>query len=138
MATGPAMSPLSKEYLLIKWIVVSPGDALELFQVSDVFRHFDANSYEAMSLIIEDIPDVQFSEKDTQTFGFLFDYTDEIHFKCFSDCKYIDGGSSGFYLNTYQVRYLALKLLNQWVKETLCEKCYFNGYGYRVLDAMPW
>ena len=117
--TGPAMSPLSKEFLLIKWIVVSPGDALDLFQVSDVTKHFDANSYEAMSLILADIPDVQFSEKDTQTFEFLFDYTDEIHFKCFSDCKYIDGGSSRYYLNTYQVRYLAVKLQNQWVKDTL-------------------
>ena len=132
------MSPLSKEYLLIKWIVVSLGDALDLFQVSNVVRHFDANSYEAMSLILEDIPDVVFSEKDCQTFEFLFDYTDEIHFKCFSDCKYIDGGSFRYYLNSYQVGYLAVKLPNQWVKETLCEKCYLNGYGYRVLDAMPW
>ena len=109
MVTGPSVSPPNPEYMLIKWIVVAPGDALDLFQVCD----------EVVRLVLEDIPDVQFSEKDTDCFQFLFDYTDEINFKCFSDCKYVNGASYGPYWDIYQVGYLAVKLPNQWVKETL-------------------
>ena len=52
MADGPELSPLNSQFLLIKWIVVSPGDTLDLFQVSDIIRYYEANSYEAVRLIL--------------------------------------------------------------------------------------
>ena len=59
---------------------------LDLFQVSPVTRHFESNSYDAVHLLLEDLPDIQFSRKDTEIFQFVFDHSDTIRFKCFSDC----------------------------------------------------
>ena len=78
------VSPLNPKFMPVKWIVVSPGNALDLCQVSGVTRYFEENSYDAVHLILDDLPDIQFSHKDI--FQFLFDHTDVIHFKCFSDC----------------------------------------------------
>ena len=52
------VSPFKPKYILIKWIVVSPGNALGLFQVSGVTRYFEENSYDVVHLILDDFPDI--------------------------------------------------------------------------------
>ena len=129
---------MKPEYFLIKWIVVFPGDALDLFQMSDVIREYETNSYDAVKLILEDIPDIQLCQKDTDIFQFLFDYTSDVRFKCFSDCKYTSEELYVPYCKSYQCGYLAAKSPNQWVKEYLIKTCQVNGYACRIVDSMPW
>ena len=43
----------------------------------------------------------------------------------------------GPYRNSYNVGYLTVKLQNEWFRETLAEKCFLNGYGYRTVDELP-
>ena len=75
--------------MLIKWIIITPGNALDLFQTSDIVQYFESNSYEGVQLMVDDIRDVFLSPKDTEMFQFLFDSTDKIRFKCFTNCKFM-------------------------------------------------
>lgn len=68
-----AVSPIIEEFLLIKWIVITPGDAMDLFQVSDVISEYESNSYDAVKFILEDLPDIQFSQNNRDIFEFCFD-----------------------------------------------------------------
>ena len=49
----------------------------------------------------------QFSKKDNEVWGFLFDYSDEISFKYFMDCELRGvGGREPYYWETYRGGYL--------------------------------
>ena len=76
-------SPLSQYWMLVKWIMVSPGDEIELFAYGKLCRDNDVVYLmdEHRKLV------ATLSKKDNDTWKFLFDHTSEIFFKCFSDCK---------------------------------------------------
>ena len=131
-------STMKPEYLLIKWIVISPGDALDVLQTSDVIREYETNSYDAVKLILEDIPDVEFSKKDTDLFQFVFDYTSDVRFQCCSECKYMTDESHVHYSNSYQCGYLAVKSPNEWVKKYLTKICHVNGYACKIVNYLTW
>ena len=88
--------------------------------------------------MVDDIRDVFFSPKDTEMFQFLFDSTDKIRFKCFTNCKFTSTDSSLPQSQTYQCGCLCFKVVNESVKDEVIRKCNANGYAYQFLSTMPW
>ena len=110
------------EYMLIKWIIITPGNALDIFQTSDIVRYFESNT----------VPRIQ------KYFNSLFNSTDEIQFKCFTNCKFMNADSSMPESQTYQCGCLCFKVVNRSVKDEVIKKCNANGYSYQFLSVMPW
>ena len=74
---------------------------------------------------------VQLEDKFTSLFSFIFDHTEEVYFKCFSDVQYNDDGD-------YILGYVSIKIPNKFVRETVIETAYLNGYGYRQEANFPF
>ena len=110
------VGPLTTYWMLVKFIVVYPGTDIETFEVSKccredgvVYLKKDHDSGDRVA---------QFSKKDNEVWGFLFDYSDEIYFKNFMDCNPRDiNGREPYYWETYRGGYLAVKVMNRNIVE---------------------
>ena len=130
MDMEPAVSPILVKCILLKWVVAYPGD-LELFEQSQLLREFVNNSWDQPRLFPNDFKHVQFEDMFTSLFSFTFDHTEEVYFKCFSDVQYNDDGD-------YILGYVSIKIPNEFVRETVIETAYLNGYGYRQVANFPF
>ena len=91
MDIEPVVSPILVKYILLKWVVAYPGD-LELFQQSQLLREFVNNSGDQPGIFLNDFEHVQLEDKLTSLFSFIFDHTEEVYFRCFSDVQYNEDG----------------------------------------------
>ena len=73
---------LNHYWLLIKFIMVCPGDIMELFGVWKCSK--DGVIYIKDKNGVEDVGTL--SKKDNDKWSFLLDYCSELYFKYFSDC----------------------------------------------------
>ena len=118
--------------MLLKWVVAYPPD-LDIFEMWPLEGEFPDNNWDNPRNFL-DIPDysyTQLEDKFTTLFGFAFDHTSEIHYKCFSDPQFNEDGD-------YVLGYVSIKLPNEFLKELLIETAYLNGYGYRVVEGFPF
>ena len=129
MEIEPPVSPILAKYILLKWVVAYSGD-LELFEQSQLLREFVDNSCE-QPRIFWVTEHVQLEDKFTSLFSFVFEHTEKIFFKCFSDVQYNDDGD-------YILGYVSMKIPNEFVRETVIETAYLNGYGYRQVANFPF
>ena len=74
---------------------------------------------------------VQLEDKFTCLFSFIFDHTEEVYFKCFSDVQYNNDGD-------YILGYVSIKIPNEFIRETVIETAYLNGYGYKQVANFPF
>ena len=95
-----------------------PGD-LELFEQSQLLREFIDDCWEKPRIFLDDFEHVQLEDKFTCLFSFIFDQTEEVHFKFLSDVQYNDDGD-------YILGYVSIKISNKFVRETVIETAYLN------------
>ena len=114
-------------------MVAYPAD-LDLFEMWSLVREFTDKSWEKprIYLYIADQCDyIQLEDTFTNHFSFVFDHTDELHFKCFCDPQFNDHGN-------YVLGYVSIKVPNKFVKELVIKTAYLNGYRYRTLEGFPF
>ena len=63
-------------------------------------------------------------------FSYIFDHTSEVHYKCFSDIQENDDGY-------YVLGYISVKIVNKFIRESVIESAYLNGYGYTQVENFP-
>ena len=130
MDMEPAVRLILAKYILLKWVVAYPGD-LELFEQSQLLREFVNNCWEKPRIFLDDFDHVQLEDRFTSLFSFVFDHTEGIFFKCFSDVQYNSDGD-------YILGYVSIKIPNEFVRETVIETAYLNGYGYIQVANFPF
>ena len=81
---------------------------LELFELVPLCREFIGNSWERPRI-----------------------YCDKVHYKCFSDVQENDHGY-------YVLGYISVKIVNEFIRESVIESAYLNGYGYRQVENFPF
>ena len=128
----PEISPVLAKYLVLKWIVMYPGD-LELFEMVPLCREFIGNSWERPRIYCDKdgMQYMQLEDKFTDLFSYIFDHTNDVHYKCFSDVKENDHGY-------YVLGYISVKIVNEFIRESVIESAYLNGYGYRQVENFPF
>ena len=95
-----------------------------------MLREFVYNSWEQPRIFLDDSEHVQLEGKFTSLFSFI-DHTEEMLFKFFCDVQYNDDGD-------YTLGYVSIKIPNTFVRETVVEIAYLNGYGYRQAVHFPF
>ena len=109
-----------------------PGD-LELFELVPLCQEFIGNSWERPRMYCDKpgMEYMQLEDKFTDLFSFIFDHTSEVHYKCFSDAQQNDHGY-------YVLGYISVKIVNEFIRESVIESAYLNGYGYRQVENFPF
>ena len=120
------VTPLNHYWLLIKFIMVCPGDIMELFEVQKSSKE-DGIIYIKDKNGVHDVGTL--SRKDNDKWAFLLDYCSELYFKCFSDCL---PKSHTYWWGTYRVGYFAVKVTNNAVVEKIREACMYGDYSFRT------
>ena len=104
------VGPLNHYWLLIKFIMVCPGDIMETFEV----RKFTKENGVVYIKDQEGKEDVgTLSRKDNDTWNFSLDMSPAISFKAFSDClpKASELGRQPYYWETYRIGFLAVNFV---------------------------
>ena len=109
-----------------------PGD-LELFELVPLCQVFINNSWERPKIYCdkEGMEYMQLEDKFTDLFSYIFDHTNEVHYKCFSDIQENDDGY-------YVLGHISVKIVNEFIRESVIESAYLNGYGYRQVENFPF
>ena len=90
-----------------------PGD-LELFELVPLCREFIDNSWERPRIYCdkEGMEYMQLEDQFTDLFSYIFDHTNEVHYKCFSDIQENDDGY-------YVLGYISVKIVNKFIRESV-------------------
>ena len=77
----------------MKWVVLYPGN-LELFEMVPLCREFIDNCWVRPRIYCdqEDMEYMQLEDKFTNLFSSIFDHTNEVYYKCFSNVQENDDG----------------------------------------------
>ena len=57
--------------------------------------------------------------------------TNEVYYKFFSDIQENDD-------DYYVLGYISVKIVNEFIRESVIESAYLNGYGYRQVENFPF
>ena len=130
------IEPLTNYWMVLKFIVVYPGCNMGTFEVKKCSRdgvvYLKDDSMEQIA---------QFSHKDNEIWGFLFDFTDEVFFKSFVDCQPMDiNGRESYYWEMYRGGYLAIKTLNKNIVDKIEKPCSDGRYPFKPhrFEHFPW
>ena len=74
---------------------------------------------------------MQLEDKFTDLFSYIFDHPNKVYYKCFSD---IEGNDDGYYV----LGYISVRIANEFIRESVIESAYLNGYGYRQVENFPF
>ena len=74
---------------------------------------------------------MQLEDKFTDLFSYIFDHTNKVYYKCFSHIKENDDGY-------YVLGYISVKIVNEFIRESVIESAHLNGYGYRQVENFPF
>ena len=126
------VSPVLVKYLVLKWVVMYPGD-LEPFELVPLCRELVHNSWERPRIFCdkEGMEYMQLEDKFTDLFCYIFDHTNEVYYKCFIDLQENDDGY-------YVLGYISVKIVNEFIRELVIESAYLNGYGYTQVENFPF
>ena len=74
---------------------------------------------------------MQLEDKFTNLFSYIFDHTHKIHNKCFSDVQENEDGH-------YVLGYISVKIVNDFIRESVIESAFLNDYGYRQVEEFSF
>ena len=65
---------------------------------------------------------MQLEDKFTDFFSYIFNHTNEVYYKCFSDVQENDDGY-------YELGYISVKIVNEFIRESVIESVYLNCWS---------
>lgn len=112
------VGPLNQYWLLIKFIMASPGDIMETFEVRRCIKE-DGVVYIKDKEGNEDVGTL--SRKYNDAWNFLLDMSPAVYFKAFCDClpKASELGRQPYYWETYRIVFLAVKICNEMILDQI-------------------